>query len=297
MALTRAALKSFLEDRTPFIEEIIGSFNDIPALYERILNMKSTANGWVDINTATGVGLWAEKDELQDAHLDQPMEGPTARATVVTYAKRTRVSREAISDDLGDGIISNRLPDIMKKGRYTQEVLAHDILNSGFAAITTPDSAYLFSDAHVLIGGGTGDNLTTGALTQTTLQAAITLLQNQVDDRGFPTLQRATKLVVGPALQWTAQVILNSALIPTSAFNAINPMATQNIELVVDHYLTSDTAWFLLGDSHQLNWYWREKPTSWSEVDNAKGAVDVGASFRSAISAADWRGVVGSLGT
>jgi len=296
MALTRSALDYFYENRKPYIEEVVSQFREHPTLFRQFLNSKSAKSGWIDTNSVSGFGTFNTKAEMVDADSDDIIQGPSMRSAVVTYAKRHLVSQEAIEDDQGDGIIASRLPEILFAGRATQEILGHDILNSGFTtAVPTPDGVALFSDSHSNLSGTAGDNLLGAVdLTEDNLGTAVNMLQTMTNDRNIPIFQNARTLIVHPTLQWTAEKILKSAQEPGTDYNAINPMASQGIKLVVTPYLTTEYNWFLLADMHKLDWYDRIQMQNWSEVDYRKSAVEVGARFRSVAVTHDWRGAVAS---
>jgi hypothetical protein len=297
MALTRAALRNFYEDRAPYLEEIIGmGYKEYPEIKSKFLNTKSASTGWVDVATVSEFGLFQQKPELVDAKDDDIIEGPTARAQILTFAKQHRISEEAIEDKQADGIIENRVPALMKAANATREVLGHDILNSGFSSVTTPDGAALFSASHVNLSGVTWSNLLTTDLSQSELESAITMLKTQTNDRNIPIMQTPMKLIVSPSFEWAAKVILGTPNVVGNGNNDINPMSAQNLELVVSPYLTDSDAWFLLADTHGLNWYDRKPVHNWSDVDYTKKAMLVGAAFRCAVAATDARGVVGSTG-
>jgi len=307
MALNRTALDNFYAGRKPYLEEVIGmGFKEKETKFSQFLNMKSAKGGWIDMASVSGLGLWAEKAELQDAFEDDVIQGPVARAKVLTYAQRHMVSQEAIEDDQGDGIIANRLPAMLRSGRATMEVLGHDMLNSGFSTVLTPDGIALFSASHVNLVGTTYSNLLGAAdISQAGLEAAILALENMTDDRNIPIMQTASKILINPASKWLTQVILGSAQkigIDTTdeavtGFNDINPMFTQGLTTIESPYFTDPEAWFLLADSHDLNWYTRIAPENWSEVDYVKGGVQIGARFRAVTAVWDPRGCVGSAGS
>ena len=316
MALNRQALDNFYAERKPYLEEIIGmTFKERDMKFPQFLNMKSATGGWIDMATVSGFGLWGVKAELEDAPEDDVVQGPVARATVVTYAQRHLVSQEAIEDDQGDGIIANRLPAMMRAGRATQEVLGHDLLNSGFATITTPDGLYLFSDSHVNLVGTTFDNLLAAAdISQAGLETAILALENMTDDRNIPIMQTAAKIVIHPNSKWATQVILGSAqkvgittttsgagdtagVALATGYNDINPMYSQGLTTIESPYITDTNSWFVFASQHDLNWWTRVAPENWSEVDYVKSGVQIGARFRAAAAAFDARGVVGSAGS
>jgi hypothetical protein len=302
MALTRAAFNKFYEDIDPYLETVIGlHFKEQPTMFSQFLNMKTTDSGWIDFATVSEYGLFSQKPELVNAEFDDVIQGPTARATVLTFAKRTLVSEEAIDDKRVPGIIENQLPGILKSGRATQEILGHDLLNSAFTDVITPDGQPLISASHVNLSGSAGDNLETGDLTQASLALAITKIKNQFNDRNLPIMQVPMTLIVAPANEWAAKVILGTPNAVTggtsvSQPNDINPMAQQNLKLIVSPFLTDANAWFLLADTHGLNWYTRKAMSNWTTKDDVNMSMQIGAKFRVAQAATDWRGIVGSAG-
>ena len=302
MALNRTALDNFYAERKPYLEEIIGmDFQEHPMVCSAFLNMKSASSGWVDGATVSGMGLFQTKAELVDAASDDVLQGPTARVSMLTYAKQHLVSQEAIEDDEGDGIIASRLPAMLRAGRATQEVLGHDVLNSGFSAVTTPDGAALFSTAHVnLSGTGSLSNRGTAALSHAAIEAAILALESQTDDRNIPIFQKAQKLVVPNDLRFTAAILLESDKLTGAATymsNEKNVYANEGLQVVSTQFMTDANNWFLLSDDHKLDWYWRVQPENWSEVDYVKAGVRIGARFRCATGAWDWRGAYGAIVT
>lgn len=297
MAMTRAGLKNFFEDRSPYLEAVFGlGYKEHPEMFPQFLNMKTASTGWVDVATVSGFGLFGEKPELEDTPEDDILEGPTARITMVSFGKAHAISEEAIEDKLADGIIEARVPQILKAARATREVLGHDVLNSGFSTVTTPDGVALFSNAHVNLSGVTYSNVRSADLSQTELESAITQLKSMTDDRNIPIMQMPMKLVVHPSFEWAAKVILGTPNVVGSAYNDINPMAAQSLQLITSPYLTDTDAWFLLGDTTGLNWYERKGVHNWSEVDLNKKKMTVGAAFRCGTGAVDARGVIGSPG-
>jgi hypothetical protein len=277
--------------------EVIGQdFREHPGLFTQFLNVKSITSGWKDTATVSGFSTFSSKMELEDAAADDVLQGPTARTAIVTYAKRHLISQEAIEDEQGDGIIASRLPEMLLAGRSTQEVLAHDLINSGKATIQTPDGKYLFATDHVDLSGGTYSNLHTADLTQSSLELAITALQSMKNDRGIPIFQVAKTLIVPPAYEWTARTILDSALDTAALTNKVNNMQGK-VSLIVSPYLTDDDGWTLLADQHKLNFIWRIQPENWSEVNYRNSSVEMGMRFRCATEALDPRGALHSDGT
>jgi hypothetical protein len=123
-----------------------------------------------------------------------------------------------------------------------------------------------------------------------------------LDDKGQLQGIAPTTLVVPPALEKEATILLQSSLRTGTANNDINPYQGA-LKLVVWDYLGSaaggsDTAWFILADSdHLLNWFNRsdnglEGPFTDFDTKAAKWTVDA----RWSAGWSDWRGVYGSKG-
>ena len=115
------------------------------------------------------------------------------------------------------------------------------------------------------------------------------------DDRGLLQMIRGKRLIVGPAMAWTASRLLESTLQPGTNNNAINP-AKGIMPFSVNHYLTDPDAWFIYGDEHQVNWFWRRKPDfeQGNDFDTEDGKYKATARWSNGWS--DWRGVYASPG-
>ena len=304
MALTRDGLRTFYRDRVAYLDEVIGmDYKEHPETFRQFLNSKTMTGGWTDIGTVSGFGLFSKKPELVAPDEDDIYEGATARVAATTFAKQHVVSKEAIDDDMGDGIIAQRVPELMKAARATREVLGHDILNSGFAStgssVLTPDGVTLFSAAHLPITGtGSKTNLLATDFSESELEAAITLMKSMTNDRGIPIMQNAVTLVTGQSLEWQAAKVLNTEQAAGGQTTPIykNMMSRQGINLVVSPWITDPDAWYLLSDMHGMNWYDREQVSNYSDIDEKLRSMNVGAAFRCAQAATDWRGVVASPG-
>jgi hypothetical protein len=165
-----------------------------------------------------------------------------------------------------DYTVSERAIQVAKYGRrfgYSFEARINDELdelqqvpgNFAIAARLTEDYLALQQLANPVTGApntsfftvGNG-NLGTGALTQTNLQAAITTVSTKKDSEGNLLYPGPLQLVVGPALSFTAERVLNQTEIRiTSGSNQTvepNPLAGKIKLTVLDNL--PGTAWFVL---------------------------------------------------
>jgi len=130
--------------------------------------------------------------------------------------------------------------------RKAQDV-ANLLLNNGFSSsYPTATGDELYSDSHT-INGLNFDNLaTSSALSESNLETMITMALNQKDAKNQPmSFKGPWYLYLGPTLALTAEKILGTSQVVGSADNDIN-VARRYIELMVDPFITSTTAYALL---------------------------------------------------
>ena len=181
--------------------------------------------------------------------------------------------------------------------RATEETDAANVILNGFTNVGY-DGVSLFNAAHPLADSeDTCSNIIEGALTDTTLKAALTLMRKQVDEAGIKIAASAKQLVVCPELEFTAKAIVNSILQSGTNNNDVNTVP--NLEVVVWDYLSSDTMkpWFIQDTSiDNLLFLRREEPIFDSERIQKKMDYRMFGYTRYDCGYCDWRGLVGSKG-
>lgn len=294
----RAQFEDLFVDRLPYMDEIMFENFDAPSLtYPQVFNMRDSSRAYEDITQITGFGVFGPKTEGDLVDYDKLLQGFDKRFTHLTYAKGTQISMEAADDDI-DGAISNVLPPLARAARVSIETTAWNTINGGFATTTTPDGAFLFSNTHILRGGGTYDNLVSGDLSIATLETAVNIFDNMVDDRGLPIELNPTKIVFPVELRWLVYEILKSDLRSDTADNATNAFNQIALGGVMSKYLTGADDWFLCSDpaQHRVLFYWRMDPMTDHTIDFDTGNLKTKMTYRMSVGAADWRGWVGGQG-
>ena len=145
----------------------------------------------------------------------------------------------------------------------------YGLLNNGFDVTTTFDSQYLFSNSHT-IGVSTVDNLSSGALADTTFETAYKMLRGFTfkpdNASGARPLNYRWKpmLIVPVALETTAKKIVEAALVTTTG--GTNVLATLGCTIHVSPYLDakSTTAWYLANVGTSM------KPFMWQNRQKAR---------------------------
>jgi hypothetical protein len=144
---------------------------------------------------------------------------------------------------------------------YTKQVKAAAVLNNGFSgSYLGGDGVSLFGYNsnntlvnHPIISGGTNANTpsTQVDLNETSLEAAVIQIAAWTDERGLLIAAKPKKLIVPPALMFTAKRLLDTELRVATAdndINAIKQMGAIPEGYTVNHFLTDSNAWFLTTD-------------------------------------------------
>jgi phage major head subunit gpT-like protein len=259
------------------------SFQARPAFWSQVTTVKSSRRAFEESAYYAGLGLAPEKPEGEPIAYDDFIQGPTKRWSHKTYALGVRITEEMIEDSLYPDIpteMSDMTKELGSSMKETIEVLVHDIYNG--TTKTAGDGLAVFSTSHTKLGGGTWSNLLSPAadLSVSSLRQAIVEMENTTDDRSKQQVVKPVKLMVAPAEEWTAREILNSAYDPESAQNAINPLQSRNLQLVVNPYLTDSDAWFLIGDRNPFITFMRRKVKFAKDGDFETGDAKFKGSFR-----------------
>ena len=202
------------------------------------------------------------------------------------------------------GVWSKAVSDFAMVARVSQDDNAFAFWRGAFTTSLTADGSALIA-SHTLLNGSTQTNVVSGALTPTTLNNAIIALRQQKNQAGVILGNVPSVLLVPSALYKHAIEITDSALIADTANNNINVFrSAYGITVYTSPYLDataggSDTAWFLLSKNHGVTRLIRQGIQTalrdWSMSNNRSYLYQ--ANFREAVYAADYVGVVGSLGT
>ena len=139
---------------------------------------------------------------------------------------------------------------------YTKQTKAAAVLNNGFtnsAAYYGGDGVPLFSTQHPTVGGTVNSNTpaTQVDLNETSLEAAVIQIAAWTDERGLLIAAKPKKLIIPPALMFTAKRLLDTELRVATADNDINAIKQMGVipeGYTVNNFLTDSNAWFLTTD-------------------------------------------------
>jgi hypothetical protein len=272
-----------------------------PEEYSQVFNVGPSTRAYEEEILMAGLGAVPTKPEGEVLKMDDPIQGGSFRLTHQSYALGFQVTREMYADDQY-GKIKRVASDFSASIKQTVEATAANVLNNAFTASTgtiTVDGVTLYNTAHPLLGGGTYSNRasTDISLSQSGLQEIILLFEKMVNERNLIKRLVPRMLVIPSDLQYIAGEILNSAYKPNTGFNDVNVMQGR-LEPVLNHYLTSKTAWFVFAEPrrHYLQFFWREQPTFDNQDDFFTKGYNFSTFFRFSTGAWYWNGTCGSKG-
>lgn len=277
------------------------TYAEVPEQFSRIYKVNTSK---MAKETDYGLGAFGDwtKRENNLSPVDYATISPGLERTYVheAFTKGFMIERE-LYDDEQYRQISKFPKGMARAGRAFVEKEAAKTLINGFTVAGYDGKPLLANDHPLLDSSGVGDNLITGELNDANLKIALQCMRETVDEAGNLVHFRANKLVVPPALEFTAKELINSAQKAGTDYNDINTIKGA-LEVVVYDFIGeaaggSDTAWFVVdGSQHELNFFWRVKPEfKWAEDFDTFVAKYRGY-MRFSYGYSDWRGIVGSTG-
>ena len=164
------------------------------------------------------------------------------------------ITRKTIDDNLYKAEFGPSNDGLMASFLQTEEIYGANVFNTGttFNASVGGDGVALFSTAHPIDGNTIGNRPTTDQdLNETSLlNAGIQVRSTWRDNAGLKIYARAKKMVIPTQLEPIALRLFRSELRPGTADNDVNAILGMNDSFkegyIVNDYLTSSFAWFLL---------------------------------------------------
>ena len=287
-------MKNFPELRKVFFDQ----FKMLPPLLDNFLVMDSSSKSAEIENTVGGRGEWSSKTEAAEYTFGDYAQGTEVAYTHLTYAEAYDLSEEMMEDNQWPAIMKTA-KEMARGGYAAKENNGADVFNNAFSSGTGADSSYLCVTDHNLINSvSTGSNALTTPLSADGLEEAYVLADNIVNESNVIVPTNFTTLVVPPSLRREAEELKGSDKTPSNANNAINVYKNEITKIVVDPYLSSSTAWFLVDNSTDCRgkFFWRVKPQFYNDRDVYSGNYLMKARERFAYGHTDWQGVLGSTG-
>ena len=252
MAISRAQL---LKELLPGLNALFGlEYARYGEEHKEIYETETSERSFEEETKLSGFSAAPVKNEGSAIAYDNAQEAWTARYTHETIALGFSLTEEAIEDNLYDSLSSRYTKGLARAMAYTKQIKAAATLNNGFSsAVTYGDGQPLFSTAHPLVSGGTNSNRPSvnSDLNETSLENAVIQIAAWTDERGLLIAAKPKKLVIPPALQFTATRLLQTELRVATADNDVNALKMLGSipeGYAINHFLTDTNAWFLTTD-------------------------------------------------
>jgi hypothetical protein len=262
--------------------------------------------------TSVGIGMMGLTTQGGMVHLDEYEMGPEWVVKYKKFSTGMLISEETIDDMRTNKrtredkvkLLQKFAEDAAEAATWTIETQCTDFALRGASTAVTAtwpgtfrDGLALFSDAHVTQKGGvTWSNLQDGgAMTQLSVQEAITMLSNIPSEEGRPqTSVGEVCLMYGRWNEWRVEEILGTEFSTDSDINNINPLRKRKITPLLNPYLPPEWTGYMVVDKqyHELLSFMKQKPTITRSVDPYNGNRINRAVMRFARSADSAKGVV-----
>lgn len=185
----------------------------------------------------------------------------------------------------------------------TKETLCANLLNFAFTpGYVGGDGVTLINSAHPISQGRSFSNQlsTAAAMSQTSVEQMLIQIRSAVDNNGKRIRLKAEQLIVPPALEFQAEVILKSVLRSGTADNDLNPIKSTGMLPNGAHVVTrlsSSKAWWIQTNAENgLMLVMRRPLERSSEGDFETDSMRYKASERYATGWHDPRNVYGTIG-
>ena len=300
MLVNKAALSAiFISLKTVFNN----AFGTAPTTWKKIAmevpsNGKSNDYGW--LSRFPRMRRWIGAKQVKS------LEGYKYTVVNEDWEATVEVERNDIEDDQ-IGIYEPQARMAGFSAAQLPDEIVYEVVNQGFSARCF-DGQYFFDTDHP-VGGASVSNKSTAVLSNANLAAAKagygaarTAMKKYKDEEGRSLNVNPNVLLVGPALEDTARMLLTNDKLADDTPNPYKGTA----ELVVDARIESDTAWFLLDCSQPVKpfvYQPRKKPVfvqqtnpEAEDVFNLK-KYKFGAEARAAGGYGFWQMAFGSTGT
>ena len=278
-----------------------------PVEYTSFVNIRETKKRTLTDFKLSDFGPLRLKGEGESLIYDDPLFGAEQPYTPVRFALGYKITQETIDHELY-GQVDKFERALIVSAINLQETAAARLINNGFGTTdadgfeaTGFDALQLFSTAHTRLDGGAVLRNRPSAdvdLGVTGLQNALVDWHTQnLDDRGRPQLIRPKLLIVNPQDMFTARELLQSEFKPGTANNEVNALREEGLSFMVSHYIGSDAdQWVLLGDQHDLNFVWDQRPRGGMEEDFDAEVIKRKVVEGFAVGHGEWRGTWASSG-
>ena len=303
MAVNLSAIKDLL---LPGLRGVEGKYEMIPSQYDKIFTKHDSKLALERTAEMRYLGLAQLKTEGAQTSFDNNAgERYVYNQEHSEIALGYAITRKAIDDNLYKTQFHPSNLGLIESFQQTKEIYGSNILNTAttYNSSIGGDGVALCSTSHPIDGGTVANKPTVDAdLNEfTLLNAMIAIRTNFKDQAGLKVFARGRKLIVPPQLEPVAIRLTKTELRPGTADNDVNAVLTTAGGLpegyMVNDFLTSSYAWYLLTNIDGLSYMERVKFETDMQVDFVTDNLLVKGYERYSFGYYNWRSIYGSFPT
>jgi hypothetical protein len=301
MAVNLSAIKDLL---LPGLRGIEGKYEQIPSQYDKIFTKHDSKMALERTAEMRFLGLAQLKTEGGQTSFDNGAgERFVYNQEHVEIALGYAITRKAIDDNLYKTQFMPSNLGLVESFQQTKEIYGANVLNTAttYNASVGGDGKALIASDHPIDGSTIANtpSVQVELNESTLLNGMIAIRTNFRDQAGLKTFARARKLIVAPQNEPVAIRLTKTELRPGTADNDVNAIMMTSGGLpegyMVNDYLTSAGAWFLLTNIDGLSYMERVKFESDMQVDFVTDNLLVKGYERYSFSYYNWRSIFGSF--
>ena len=303
MAVNLSAIKDLL---LPGLRGVEGKYEQIPSQYDKIFNKHDSKMALERTAEMRFLGLAQLKTEGGQTQFDNNAgERYVYNQEHTEIALGYAITRKAIDDNLYKTQFMPSNLGLIESFHQTKEIYGANVLNTAttYNASVGGDGKALCASDHP-IDGTTVPNIPTTPVDlneSTLLNAMISIRTNFKDQAGLKIFARGRKLIIPPQLEPVAIRLTKTELRPGTADNDVNAIMSTAGGLsdgyMVNDFLTSQYAWFLLTNIDGLSYMERVKFESDMQDDFVTDNLLVKGYERYSFGYYNWRSIWGSFPT
>jgi hypothetical protein len=273
MAVNLSSIKDLL---LPGLRGIEGKYEQIPSQYDKIFTKHESKMALERTAEMRFLGLAQLKTEGGQTAFDNAAgERYIYNQEHTEIALGYAITRKAIDDNLYKSQFMPSNLGLIESFHQTKEIYGANVLNTAttYNASIGGDGKALIATDHPIDGGTIANRPTVDVdLNEASLlNGMIAIRTNFKDQAGLKIFARGRRLVVAPANEPVAIRLTKTELRPGTADNDVNAIMMTAGGLpegyMVNDYLTSASAWFLLTNIDGLSYMERVKFESDMQVD------------------------------
>jgi phage major head subunit gpT-like protein len=303
MAVNLSAIKDLL---LPGLRGVEGKYEMIPSQYDKIFTKHDSKMALERTAEMRFLGFAQLKTEGGQTAFDNGAgERYVYNQEHIEIGLGYAITRKAIDDNLYKTQFHPSNLGLIESFQQTKEIYGANVLNTAttYSSSIGGDGKALCASDHP-IDGSTVSNIpaTPVDLNEATLlNGMISVRTNFKDQAGLKVFARARKLIVPPQLEPTAIRLTKTELRPGTADNDVNAIMMTAGGLpegyMVNDFLTSAYAWFLLTNIDGLSYMERIKFETDMQVDFVTDNLLVKGYERYSFGYYNWRSIWGSFPT